>query len=176
MATVTDDVDEIRRNMAQIRQRLHQDMQGVVAGAEAASDWKHYVRLYPFAALGLAFVGGFLIVPRRRRSVSKTARKAAEAVLAEVGEKAEAASESIKPKAAEPKKKGLIGGAFALLSPFLLKAAQNYAMAYVESWIAQQQQAQQSAGPPGFGVPGGFAGPGMPPQQGGPRPGGSRPR
>ena len=62
--------------MAQIRQRLHQDMQGVVAGAEAASDWKHYVRLYPWAALGVwPSPAGFLVIPRRRRSVSKTAEE-----------------------------------------------------------------------------------------------------
>ena len=43
MATATtqkNDVEEIRRSMAQIRQRLHQDMQGMVAGAEAASEGK----------------------------------------------------------------------------------------------------------------------------------------
>ena len=169
MATATtktpESVDEIRRSMAQIRQRLHQDMQGVVAGAEAASDWKHYVRLYPWAALAVAFGLGLVIVPRRRRSVSKTAEKAAEAVLSKVTGAAEAmqngtaaAFKSESPKEKEKKKEeksGLIGVAFGLISPLIVRAAQSYALNYVESWIAQQAAASGMAAAPGGPPPGG---------------------
>lgn len=131
MATASNEADTIRRQMAEIRQSLHRDMQGVVAGAEAASDWRHYVRLYPWAALGGASALGYFLMPRRRRSVSQTAEKAAEKVLAKAQGVAEA------PK--EEKKRGLIGGLFALSTPVLLRAAQSYAVSYFEQWLAAQQ-------------------------------------
>lgn len=159
MATATtNEVDDIRRRMAQIRQRLHQDMQGVVAGAEAASDWKHYVRLYPWASLAACFAAGFLIVPRKRRSVTRTAQKAAEAAVAKVTEVAEAnGTGKIAAKASssaeEAKKKGWIGALIGLASPLVVRAAQSYALGYVETWIAQQQAA--ASGPTGAVPPGG---------------------
>ncbi|MDB5353139.1 MAG: hypothetical protein JWN86_4386 [Planctomycetota bacterium] len=165
MATATteqNDVEKIRREMAQIRQRLHQDMQGMVAGAEAASDWKHYVRQYPWAALAVTLVGGFLLVPRKRRSVSKTAEKAAEAAVAKISgviENGQAAAQATETKAKE-KKSGLLGGAFGLLSPFLIRAAQGYALSYVENWIAQQQATAANAGPSEETQPGADRSPG----------------
>jgi hypothetical protein len=153
--TTANSVEDIRRSMAQIRQRLHQDMQGVVAGAEAASDWKHYVRLYPFAALGLALAGGFLIVPRRRRSVSGTAEKAAEVVVAKLTGAADSAAMGTKRAADEVKSeakahpkatKGIVGAMLTLAGSVALKYGQSYALNFVENWIAQQQH--QHAGPP----------------------------
>lgn len=155
MATVTSDssakadsADDIRRQMAQIRQRLHQDMQGVVAGAEAASDWKHYVRMYPWVTLGAALAAGYFVIPRKRTSATKTAEKAADVLVAKLN----AASEPAPAPAAnpEPSKKGWIGSAIGLLGPLALRAAQSYALGYVETWIAQQQAAAEgvSAGPP----------------------------
>ena len=150
----TESVDDIRRRMAQIRQRLHQDMQGVVAGAEAASDWKHYIRLYPWAALGVAFAAGFVVVPRRRRSVTKTAEKAAEAAVAKMTGAVEAVASVSEPKP-EKSRKGLIGAAFGLLGPLALRYAQSYALGYVENWIAQQQAA--AMGPTSEATPGGVS-------------------
>lgn len=173
-ASNTDSVDDLRRRMAQIRQRLHQDMQGVVAGAEAASDWKHYVRIYPWAALGVAFAAGFLIVPRRRRSVTRTAEKAAEAVVAKLTDTVEGAEGAVKKTAKavkdappETKKKGLIAAGFSLLVPVVWKFAQNYALGYVENWIAMQQQMQQ-------GAAAGAGGPMPPPSYPGPGAGATR--
>ncbi len=70
MASTLSEVDEIRRHMAQIRHELHEDVQGVVKGAEATADWRRYIRNYPWAAVGIAFGVGFLIVPRRQRPVT----------------------------------------------------------------------------------------------------------
>lgn len=142
------EVDQIRSQMAQIRQKLHQDMQGVVAGAEAASDWKYYVRLYPWAAVAACLAVGFVVVPRKRRSVSQTAEKAAEKAVAKVTGAVEVNGASLlmsKPTA--EKKKGWIAGAFALAAPLALRAAQTYALSYMEQWMAQQQAA--ATGPPG---------------------------
>jgi len=38
------------------------------------------------------------------------------------------------------RKKSLVGAAFAMLMPMAWRVAQNYAMGYLEQWMAQQQQ------------------------------------
>ena len=137
-------VDDIRREMAQIRQKLHQDMKGVVAGAEAASDWKHYVSLYPLAALGATFLAGFLVVPRKRRSVTKTAEKAAEAVVAKLSESSPLLNNAVQTREAVPRRRGLVGTAFSMLTPVVIRAAQNYALNQLETLISKQQPTSQS--------------------------------
>jgi hypothetical protein len=176
------DVDRIRREMAQIRRELHEDMQGVVAGAEAVADWRRYVKLYPWASVAAAFAFGFWVVPKRRRSVTEAARKAAE----ETAEKVVGAVQTAQVKKVVPvseataekkeKRAGLIGMAFGMLSPIVVRAAQSYAVSYVENWIAQQQQAMGGP-PPGPGA-GAMSGGGMgrpSPSQGPPRPPGGGP-
>ncbi|MBX6311438.1 MAG: hypothetical protein IRY99_00715 [Isosphaeraceae bacterium] len=142
MASVAPEVDEIRRQMAQIRRELHEDMQGVVAGAEVATDWKYYVRLYPWACLAAAFAVGFLIVPRRR-SVSRAAEAAAEATAARLTEAIEEARPVPgKTVEKEKRKSGLLGALLGMATPILWRVAQNYVTGYasnlLENWLAQQ--------------------------------------
>ena len=98
----TTDVDDIRRQMAQIRRELHEDMQGVVAGAEAAFDWQYYVRLYPWAFLAGAAVVGYLVVPKRH----KTAREVAEEAVERVQETIAEAAPQARGKGAKVETKG----------------------------------------------------------------------
>jgi len=126
-----DQTDEIRRQMAQIRRELHEDIQGVVAGAEAVTDWRRYIRLYPWASLGVAFAVGFLIIPRRRRSVAEVVK---EVIPVQVQRAAEAPT----PKEKEKRKAGIFGALFGMLVPIAVRAAQGYASQYLEHWIAQQ--------------------------------------
>ena len=165
MATATSEIDDIRRNMARIRRELHEDVRGVVESAEAVADWKHYIRDYPWASVGLALAVGFFAVPRRRKTVKPA--EVAQAVAAQI-QPAMQAAQAATP-APEPKKKGrgLIGAGLGLLAPIAMRAAQNYATHFVTNWIAQQQEqmaAQMMAGAgmapppgaaPGMGRPGG---------------------
>ncbi len=64
MSTAPPEIDEIRKKMAQIRRDLHADVQGVVQGAEAATDWRRFVRGYPWASMGVALAVGYMIVPQ----------------------------------------------------------------------------------------------------------------
>lgn len=149
-STTKDQVDEIRRRMAHIRRELHEDVRTVVAGAEAVTDWRRYVRLYPWACLGAAFAAGFLIVPKKRRTVVERVT-VAPAVAAEP-----AAKEEVKKE----RKAGLIGAAFGMLAPVVTRALQSYAAQYVENWITQRAAAGMAFGPP----------PPQPPPSAGPRP------
>jgi hypothetical protein len=119
----TSEVDEIRRKMADIRLDLHRDVKGVRAGTEAATSWRYYAKHYPWASLAVAAAVGYLLVPRRARSVQ---------VVAAAPEPAETKAE----KAA--KKGGLLGMVFGFLGPIALRAAQNYVANSLDSYMVQQ--------------------------------------
>ena len=158
MSTAPPEIDEIRKKMAQIRRDLHADVQGVVQGAEAATDWRRFIRSYPWASMGVALAIGYVIVPRRHRATTIQVAPAeiARAVAIEA------------PKMPEPERKkgkGLLGTAFGLLAPVALRAVQGYALQFAEQWMAQRlaqqmqmhpdlaaafgQQAPPAQGPPG---------------------------
>ena len=176
MATAPNEIEEIRRKMARIRRELHDDVRDVVEGAEAVSDWRHYVRLYPWAAVGAACALGYFVVPKSRKAAVKPI-EVAQAVAAAMPQFALSAP-------SEPPKKstGLIRASLGMLAPVVLRAVQNYATHFVSSWIAQQQgqvAAMMSAagtvpqppgGPaPGFATPGGRPDPTFPSESGGSR-------
>jgi hypothetical protein len=145
VATATNEADEIRLRMARIRRELHEDVREVVASAEAVTDWRRYIRMYPWAALGVTVAVGYLIVPRKHKPVPIPVAVPVPVEAAEVRE----AAPRDKEKAKEPQRKGLIGMALGFVAPIAMRAAQGYAAQYLEAWIAQQQAA---AGP--FPVPG----------------------
>jgi len=117
------EVDAIRRRMAVIRRELRDDVQEVVAGAETVVDWRHYVKRYPWAALGLACAAGYLIVPKHRKVIVDTA---------------EVASKIRKDSEAE-RKVGILASGVGLVAPILFRFGLNYAAKLAENWILQRQ-------------------------------------
>lgn len=167
MATAPKDVDEIRRQMAQIRRELHEDVRDVVAGAEAVTDWQRHIRNHPWISLGSAFALGYLLVPRRHHHVpSDVATQAgvASTVRAAIQETADEARAAARPR----RRGGLVRKALGLVGPMAARLAQGYAMQYLENWLAQQAAVQPGpveppiAGGPPRG-PGGGAGGYRPP-------------
>jgi len=149
------DITEIQRRMAQIRHELHEDVREAVKGAQELTDWRSQVRNRPWMALGAAAALGYVIVPRRHPAP-------APAIVAV----APAAAVPPTPAPAPLRKKrwGLIGSAVGLLAPIAVRAAQNYAIQYLEQWIASR--------PPGAGssLLGAGLFPGAPTAGGGPGP------
>jgi hypothetical protein len=148
------EITEIQRRMAQIRREMHEDVREAVKGAQSLTDWRSQVRSHPWAAMGAAAVLGYLIVPKRHPAPTPAIVAVAPAAAA--------------PAIAEPAKKkrwSLIGSAFGLMAPIAVRAAQNYAIQYLEQWIAAQPAGAGSA-PFGAGL---FTG--APTQGGGPGPG-----
>jgi hypothetical protein len=131
------EITEIQRRMAQVRHELHEEVREAVKGAQSLTDWRSHVRHHPWLALGAAAAVGYLIVPRRRQEPGPT--------IVAVAPQAAGATVPV-PAAAAPKKKrwGLIGSALGLLVPIAVRAGQNYAIQYLEQWIAAQ--------PPGRGA------------------------
>jgi hypothetical protein len=162
LATGLNESDEIRRKMAQIRRDLHEDVREVVAGAEAATDWRRYVWSYPWASVGVATAVGFLAVPKASRGLPHDAARKAD--VAEVRDELRQAREAA-PEAKQERRRSLVGAALAMAAPLAWRFAQNYAVAYLEQWIAQhQQQFMAQAGP----RPGGPQAPGQTRASGGP--------
>jgi hypothetical protein len=138
------EIIEIQRRMAQVRRELHEDVREAVKGAQSLTDWRSHLRNHPWLALGAAASVGYLIAPRRRRDVAPAVVAVAPAATI---------PSALQPRPAEPEKKrsGLIGSALGLLAPIAVRAAQNYAIQYLERWIAAQPT---GAGPQpsGFGL------------------------
>jgi hypothetical protein len=125
--------------MAQIRRDLHVDVQGVVQGAEAATDWRRFIRGYPWASIGVALAVGYLIVPRRHRGTTTTLQVAPAEIARAV---------ALEPPEPEVKKsKGLLGTVFGLVAPIAIRAAQGYALQFAEQWMAQRVAEQMERHP-----------------------------
>lgn len=129
------EIDDIRRQMALIRLDLHQDVSGVVVGAERAMNWRSYIQNAPWLAIGLGFALGYLVIPRRREPTS------VEDVLRTVSKPPpvlKPAPKTEKPQERPKSSSGLAGTLIGLAWPIALRAVQSYAGAWVESLITEQ--------------------------------------
>ncbi len=129
------EINEIQRRMAQVRHELHEEVREAVKGAQSLTDWRSQVRNHPWLALGAAAALGYLLVPRRRHEPAPTIVAVGPHPAALPTAAAEAAAEGPKKK----KRWGLIGSAVGMLAPVAVRAAQNYAIQYLEQWLVAQQ-------------------------------------
>jgi len=65
-----DPAEQIRQRMQQQRNDLDDSVLQFVSSARRMTDWRQYVRAYPWASIGMAAAAGFLVVPRRIQIVS----------------------------------------------------------------------------------------------------------
>jgi hypothetical protein len=61
-----DSADEIRRRMAELRRELSTDVREVSRQARVMTDWRFYVRRFPWTMVGVAAVAGYLLIPKRK--------------------------------------------------------------------------------------------------------------
>jgi hypothetical protein len=133
---IPNDPDDIRRRMALIRRDLHADVQGVVAKAEAAADWRRYLTMYPWVSLGAALALGYWIVPKRSPQAISYVESAPPPPVA--------------PSAREEavvQKKGLLGAAVGMVAPLAIRLAQGYALKLLDQWYKELHTHQSQAGP-----------------------------
>ena len=124
------EIAEIQQRMAQIRREMHADVQGAVRGAQSLTDWRTIVANHPWAALGAAAGVGYLVVPHRP-APPKPARIQPVSSLPEATQ----VSAKVRPPSS-PVSWRLMGSVFSLLTPVLIRAAQNYALNQLEQWLA----------------------------------------
>jgi hypothetical protein len=139
-------MNDIQRRMAHIRRELHEEVTGAVKGAQSLTDWRSQVKNHPWLALGTAAAVGYIIVPRRRRPETPTIVTVNPVAAAPgVGSSAPA------PPSDLPRKSrfGILSSVFSLVAPIAARAAQNYAIQYMEQWLAAQQGGTGPAHGPG---------------------------
>ncbi len=138
------DVDEIRRQMAQIRHDMHYDVSNVVGDVEEAMDWRAILRKHPYILVGAGLATGYLLVPKRRRDPVRwvdSAMREAQPFL----ERPTAPSRPAKPPKSLTKRAA--GWAAGMLWPLISQSAQNYAAVWLENQIKQHMHAHPPEGP-----------------------------
>jgi len=64
--TTDESADQVRRRMAELRRELECDVREVSRGARVMTDWRFYVRKFPWAVAGVALAAGYFLVPKKR--------------------------------------------------------------------------------------------------------------
>jgi hypothetical protein len=132
--TNSNEIEDIQRRMAQIRHDMHGEVLEAVKGAQSLTDWRSLVRNHPWLTLGVATAVGYVFVPRRR-SLAPTI-VAVNATRPELA----ALAEPQKPSANTGVTSwSVMGTAFSLLAPIAVRAAQTYAMQYLEGLLARHE-------------------------------------
>ncbi len=126
MATVINQADDIRRQMADVRAQLHTEMRGVVDDVAAVTDWQGHIHKHPWLAIGAAFGIGYLLVPKRHAPPSVIIKPAEAQTLA--------AAVSEAPQA---KRSSVWKWALGAVTPIVIRAAQSYAITQVEKLLAE---------------------------------------
>lgn len=111
----SEQAEQLRREMAQVRRNLVEEADQIAEHARTVTDWRYYVRTYPWASMAVAAAVGYIVVPRRLEVLTPDpdtlARLARQDRLV------------VKPKAEAEPKKGLPGTLFTFLSSMVIRGA-----------------------------------------------------
>jgi hypothetical protein len=116
--TPEDEARAVVERMAELRRELVHDVEHVAESAKAMTDWTFYVRRFPWATVGLAAAAGFLLVPRKKTTVTATPEQLA--ALAQSKEFVAAATSQLKPP------QSVLKGLAATLAAMAARAAVSY--------------------------------------------------
>jgi hypothetical protein len=126
-----DDADRLQQQMAEIRGELYDDVHGIVESARTMSDWRYYVRSYPWACVSAALALGYLAVPQRLQIVSPDVK-----TLLRLAKKNRLV---VDPKP-EPSARG---GLAAVVLSLVAKTAMQAALSYVGKRTGIKEQAHE---------------------------------
>jgi hypothetical protein len=111
-------------------------MREVVTVASIATDWRSYLRSYPWLAIGVAFASGYLLVPRRSRASTVVVQP--QAVVEQ--------PRQVVTRTEKAAKFSLVRWALGAIAPIAIRAAQSYALSHVENLLANQQPGPRLGG------------------------------
>jgi hypothetical protein len=138
ISTPANSGEEIQRQMRQVRRELGEDMQEIVENARTMTDWRHYVRSYPWVCLGAAALVGYLIVPTRTQVIKPDA--------ATLAEWAKSQKLVVQPAGAAPAKPGMVRQLAGMAAGALLQGGLAMAKQYALQQLAGA--AQTNGAPP----------------------------
>jgi len=113
-----DEAEAICKRMAEVRSDLAGSVHAVSRDARAMTDWTLYVRRFPWAAVGVAALAGFALIPRKKAIISPDQEALADMVRKkqlrlDVDHKAE-------------KKQGMLASVIAAGAAWAAKAGMSY--------------------------------------------------
>jgi hypothetical protein len=132
-----DEARDVVERMAVLRRELVHDVEHVAESAKAMTDWTFYVRRFPWAAVGVAAFAGFMLVPKRKTTVTPTAEQLA--ALVNNKQFVAAASDQLK---APP---SLLKGLAATVAAMAGRAALAYVTEQIRAKAAAHHEASQAA-------------------------------
>lgn len=147
----SNETDRIRAEMAQIRCDLNDDVEGLVEHAREMTDWRHYVKTYPWASVAAAAALGYFAVPKKSQIISPD-----EKTLAALARKNQLVVVD-RPKA--EKRRTLSGSLFNLVASLAMRGIMAYVGQQAGKMMGQQaaEEAQgqrpYSTGPFSSGLP-----------------------
>jgi hypothetical protein len=109
---------EIQDRMREIRGKLPGEVAGIVESARQLTDWKHYVRTFPWGSLAAAAAAGYMAIPRKLEVIRPSAEE-----LLKLARKEKLI---IEPKHPAQEKPGLVESALQLTGNMLLRAGLAY--------------------------------------------------
>lgn len=120
------EIDDIRKDMAQIRLEMHRDVVDVVHEAESIFDWRSYIRNAPWVSVGAALAIGYLLVPRRRS-------RPVETYISQPSIPAQPVLDGPRQESSlNLSFWGIAGSVLSLAAPVAIRAAQSYAASWLE--------------------------------------------
>lgn len=137
-ASTTPSPDAIREEMRRVRRELGEDVDGLVDNAQVLSDWRYYVRTYPWLCLGVAAAAGFLIVPSKVRIVHPGTASIAELVRAQ--------------KPSKPARPGILATVGSMLASALLQGGMALAKQQLNKYLESQMHGRPREVHPGAEV------------------------
>jgi hypothetical protein len=130
---------EVIARMAALRHEIISDVEQVSESARAMTDWTYYVRRFPWVAVGVAAAAGFLLVPRKKATITPTPEQLA--ALANNKEFVAAATQQLKPPESVAKQLAVV------LAGIAGKAALSYITAQFRASATQHQESRPSPSP-----------------------------
>lgn len=135
--STSDEAKAIRSQMAQIRVDLGEEMEGIVGQARVLTDWRYYVRNYPWRCAAGAALLGYLVVPRRLGVIRPDA-----ATLAKLARK----NQLVVKQQPDIQRRGRFAGPLlGLAANMATKAAMAYMGQQAGRFFEQQALAQEEA-------------------------------
>jgi hypothetical protein len=125
------EITDIQRRMALIRHDMHLEVHEAVKGAHSLTDWRNFVKDHPWLTISVGLFVGYLVVPWRR---------AGSPTVLTVGSPSPdlLATAQLNQSAKAPNSKSnALGTVFSLLAPIVVRAGQNYALNFLEAWLAR---------------------------------------
>ncbi len=121
--------------MQQVRHSIHDDVEGVVHNARQMTDWRHHVRVHPWASLALAAAAGYLAIPQRKHVVKPDTDKLLELMR----------DKKLVVQPPSVPKPSLLSQGMSIVSGILIRSAGVYAGQQISKILEQTQSPQQGS-------------------------------